>query len=494
MENPTGQQLILKLDGIINGLGDGTRKRVHEEMLDVDDCLYSLLSPCLMEHKSNVSAFIMGPRGSGKSRLVESCLSRMDGSMFYTLRLNGLVIRGNDVGFAVNELLRQLSEIAFNDEDKKSDFNLLRLKRTTFTSNLALLDEIFRLAKIHKRPILIILDEMDAFSGSTAYLDVTTSMIERASDRQLLLYHILDRVSMPGSSLCFIGITSHLGAISLLEKRVRSRAEGNSKIIFVNAFDSYETLVALLMKKLESYEELKSIIQSWLIGELETENSNIKLVRQRFHRSYSIGKDCRWFTRVILLALSLFRHDIKNACDVPSDALNSKIPFDPIYLLDALWTMGAPTTSCDDDNIVTVSRLSVLQDLSELHLSLLFSARRILSRDAKEDIPKPLTLGRMLSEYQSYLKGSVNRFSKKLLTRAFIQMIEMDVFRPSSDHSGGGPLQYEYRIVVSDMNLTSILRLPLHLPFLIDQELAKLMKGNALSCSTTLLDWGKKEN
>jgi Cdc6-like AAA superfamily ATPase len=176
---------------------------------------------------------------------------RMDQSKFHTLRLNGLIIRGNDVGFAVNELVHQLSELAALHHGRSETTDLVRLKRTTFTSNLALLDEMFQLAKVHHRPILIILDEMDAFVGSSAQLAVASNTVERSSDRQLLLYHILDRVSTPGSLVCFIGITSHLAYISLLEKRVRSRAEGTSRIFFLNPLVSQSALIELLLTELD---------------------------------------------------------------------------------------------------------------------------------------------------------------------------------------------------------------------------------------------------
>jgi Cdc6-like AAA superfamily ATPase len=245
--------IIACLDGIINRLGDGSRrKRAHAETNQIDDDLYRLLYPCLVQRKNNAAAFVMGSRGCGKSRLVENCLARMDQSKFHTLRLNGLVIRGNDVGFAVNELVRQLSELAVLHDGETGTNDLVRLKRTTFTSNLALLDEMLHLAKVHHRPILIILDEMDAFAGSSAQLDVASNTMERSADRQLLLYHILDRVSTPGSSVCFIGITSHLAAISLLEKRVRSRAEGTAQIFIVNPLASQSALIVAKVRRSNS--------------------------------------------------------------------------------------------------------------------------------------------------------------------------------------------------------------------------------------------------
>ena len=74
----------------------------------------------------------MGPRGHGKTYLLETCLLALrdkyqpqlpsnnnnnnnnnnNSSLFRVVRLNGLFIRGHDVTLAVREILRQLSEIA----------------------------------------------------------------------------------------------------------------------------------------------------------------------------------------------------------------------------------------------------------------------------------------------------------------------------------------------------------------------------------------------
>jgi hypothetical protein len=179
----SSNQIISCLDGIINRLGDGTRrKRAYTETNEADDDLYRLLYPCLVERKNNAAAFVMGSRGSGKSRLVDNCLTRMDQSKFHTLRLNGLMIRGNDVGVAVNELVRQLSEIAALQDGRSETTALVRLKRTNFKSNLALLDEMFHLAKVHHHPILIILDEMDLFVRSCPQLVVASDTVDRSPD------------------------------------------------------------------------------------------------------------------------------------------------------------------------------------------------------------------------------------------------------------------------------------------------------------------------
>ena len=491
----SSNQIISCLDGIINRLGDGTRrKRAYTETKEADDDLYRLLYPCLVERKNNAAAFVMGSRGSGKSRLVDNCLTRMDQSKFHTVRLNGLMIRGNDVGVAVNELVRQLSEIAALQDGRSETTDLVRLKRTNFKSNLALLDEMFHLAKVHHHPILIILDEMDLFVRSCPQLVVASDTVDRSPDRQLLLYHILDRVSTPGSLVCFIGITSHLAAITLLEKRVRSRAEGTSKIFFLNPIVSQSALIELLLTKLDGTAQFRSEVEDWLNSTKETSDSSVTLLRQLFERNYNVGKDFRWYTRVFSIAFSLYREDLR--VSLHEDDTHHAIPktFSPNYLLEAFTIMGASTTNCDNESILTESRTHVLTDLSEPQVSLLLAARRILARDSIIPEPKPLTLERMLNEYQSFKKGNSNRYSRRLLFRCFTQMMEMDIFRPSSDHSGGGPLQYEYGGSFAEMDSTTLTKLPLHVPYGLDSELTRALKDKLFDCSIALEEWGKRIN
>jgi hypothetical protein len=151
-------------------------------------------------------------------------------------------------------------------------------------------------------------------------------------------------------------------------------------------------------------------------------------------------------------------------------------------------------SNCDNESILTESRTHVLTDLSEPQVSLLLAARRILARDSIIPEPKPLTLERMLNEYQSFKKGNSNRYSHRLLFRCFTQMMEMDIFRPSSDHSGGGPLQYEYGGSFAEMDSTTLTKLPLHVPYGLDSELTRALKDKLFDCSIALEEWGKRIN
>jgi hypothetical protein len=97
--------------------------------------LYSMLHPCLVQRdgKNNASAFLQGTRGSGKSLLLNQCLEAFHDelsmqkerkALFRIVKLNGIIIPGDNVWIVVKEILRQLSTAAFqhtNDHEPTHD-------------------------------------------------------------------------------------------------------------------------------------------------------------------------------------------------------------------------------------------------------------------------------------------------------------------------------------------------------------------------------------
>jgi hypothetical protein len=132
------------------------------------------------------------------------------------------------------------------------------------------------------------------------------------------------------------------------------------------------------------------------------------------------------------------------------------------------------------------------------------AARRILHRDTGKtyssnnsicqeaaELPQ-LTLHRMLHEYQTFYKGN-SRYSTRLLRHAFFDLLDTGLFRPAADHSGVGPLQYQWRDHHGDTNdVDGVDRMPLHLTVDIHREVKRALDdNNVLHCSTALREWGK---
>jgi Cdc6-like AAA superfamily ATPase len=574
----------------------GLEKEFHE--------LYSILYPCLVERgdnqKANAAAILMGRRGSGKTILLERCLQCLqekvreqqqqqqaasknesnnnnDKSMFRIVTLNGLMVRGDNVGFCVKEIVQQLSDIAErqnyrqyhqqeqeqHDPDDTTDATIsndesvrrrptlekwLRLRKNfSFTSNLSLLDETFRLACVDQTPILIVLEELDTFVVGSASSDILSGAGVKEgigkSERPVLLYHLLDRIATQGTLVSLVGMTSSLTALQSLEKRVKSRADGTTKIIHVQPQTaSYETIVYILMSKLDDdyfdggivdgeksnginskstvMEDLRQQLTSIISGSTaaipqitDTDNNAIDssqnlLIQQIMERQHRLGKDIRWFCRVLYVAFALYREDCHRAWK--NSKTNQLAPprLHARHFMQALATMGASIPASADRTAVAAAtssssmlvhgdaRLLTLLDLSQPQVALLLAARRILFRDAlqEEQFVKPLNLERMLQEYESF-RSSTQGFSRPLLMHAFKGMLETSVLCPSADHTGGGPLQYLHQAqLYSNMDMNTLCRLPLHLPFEIERELKVALNDNLLDCSTALREWGRNSN
>ena len=476
--------------------------------------LYSILYPCLCDRNAGntASAILMGPRGSGKSLLVERCLAaclESPRAKFRKVSLHGICSRGEDVPSVVFEIIRQLSDMALEDSTRhlqeadgpnrkrqRTEQYLLRLRKSSFTSNLSLLESTLKVAEVDGIPVVLILDELDSFTDE--------------GERQLLLYHLLDRVATPGSNLCLVGITSNFATLSILEKRIRSRAEGTSKIVYVRPPPSYEALLTILDGTLQGCKVRADIIA--LLSSNQGSDSSTKIF-SCMEREFRLGKDVRWFRRVLGCALSLYRFDHaivekQEGQDKSPCTTVQAPPFTPQYIQDALEAMGASIDDDGDDNqyqsqkdvcimggIAVNPRLQALLDLSTPQVALLLGARRILERDArqvaKDEDVAPLTLQRIFQELESYYRGRASHFDANA---AALQLLERGLLAPSSDHSGGGPLQYQSSNTYKNMDPMTLSRLPLHLPFEIDRELAVVLQRNLLECPTALREWGRKSN
>lgn len=502
--------------------------------------LYSILQPCLRPRAdaTTASAILMGPRGSGKSLLVDRCLEacrQAHGSKFRKVTVNGIIVRGEDVPSVVYEIIRQLSDIALNEEApvaaekktkknddeilvdankasteeiqpkkkrrrrKQEDEYLLRLRRSTFTSNLALLESTLKMAEVDRIPIVLILDELDAFILHSK---------ESQQHRQLLLYHLLDRVATPGSNLTLVGLTSNFSALTQMEKRIRSRAEGTSKIVYLKPPTTYEQLERILADKLGDCEVLNGL-KKYILVEGCDKDEQAQRVLYTLQREFRMGRNLRWFGRVLCTAISLYRFD----CVLATDGEAPK--FEGGYFVKALNMAGslcltdtAATSATKQSSICLVDGVAVdprlqasLLDLSQSQIALLLAAKRILSREAHTEHAvvmngdsigvAPLTIQRMIREYASFRRG-IQASSDEMLTEAARQLLERGVLVPSLDHSGGGPMQYHVSASFETLDPYSFSRLPLHFPLALNRELDEAIRQNLVKCPTALKEWGRK--
>ncbi len=537
--------LLRQVDAVIRNLGDNasvTRKQkckrkrgdnVHSYNAPVGlekqyEELHSLLKQGLIGveskindkiviRKQNVSSLLMGPRGHGKSLVLDRCLSSLrqenTGTKFRVVRLNGILLAGHNVMAAVRDICKQLSEIVTDEENqnnafiddsksnvitmreklhemflatKRNDAYDLRTRRTTFHHSLALLDEALQIACIDNIPILIILDELDSFlinpssSPSGTGSDMSNSLEgankgicgsnakkdsgkEAKSDRHLLLYHLLDRVNSSAALVSLVGLTSRLPIYGLFEKRIKSRAEGTSRIVHFGKPVVFEDLVEIILTNYdvhfllddydggvyakESLRKLKDDTKAILLpinqrlgvtsstsllpadldrNEKARDEKNI--VHDILERHWRNGKSIKWFLRVLSIALTLFSETLQQVVDdklheaVKNELLGlececrPELPeFDSRYLLQGLDALSSEFRCSEMGNECSPTMLKSpharpsiqeILDLSGSQLAVVISAKRVLARDGQnycEGINnKVLTYDRMHEEYKSY--------------------------------------------------------------------------------------------
>ena len=268
-----------------------------------------------------------------------------------------------------------------------------------------------------------------------------------------------------------------------------------------------------------------------------------------------MGRNIRWFSRIFTMALSLYRTEWMRFRRRLATSQNNNQAiacprFKASHVLDALITQGASINSTlaphhqkqnsssqrinnhhpthkrkrSNNDTATTSlggilfqkenssasasdpRIQALLDLSAPQVALVLAARRILSRDAQwnggetASPPPPLTLGRMLQEYSNFVRTSAHnqRFDRRLLWVAFTELLEINLFRPASDHCGTGPFQYYYDHHQQASGMYSSMSeaedIPMHLLVDINRELMEALQDNLLECSTAMREWGRKTN
>ncbi|KIJ56687.1 hypothetical protein M422DRAFT_62634 [Sphaerobolus stellatus SS14] len=292
--------------------------------------LKDLVAGTIERHEGN-SCLILGPRGSGKTRLVEELISSIPSSSSNTpiiIRLSAYA-QTND-RLAMREIARQVQEqigpttlmgeegsMEEEDENDLADMNLLAP---------AHLPSIIGALPCLGRPVIIILDAFDGFAGHA---------------RQALLYCLLDTVQscrggttpvqledsseditkepngnittegkqpkIPSESrsdakgehgLLVIGLTSRVDCLNILEKRVKSRF--SHRVLRVGGPPKFEVFRDVL-KTLLNVQAI-GVSDEWTsFWEISVQNFlEEKPVVNLLNETFAFGKDIRALCRLMI--------------------------------------------------------------------------------------------------------------------------------------------------------------------------------------------------
>ena len=175
----------------------------------------------LVYQGENNSALVIGPRGSGKTHLINQALENLRSELKTKNCSNDLIIiylsgcLQNDDKSALFEITRQLKlENVVNGKVFGS-----------FADSFDFLLRSFRVGGKESKPLIFIMDEFDLFTKNKT---------------QLLLYTLLNTIQSSKSPMCMIGATCRIDVLDLLEKRIKSRFSHRQIYLFHEYnFDQY---------------------------------------------------------------------------------------------------------------------------------------------------------------------------------------------------------------------------------------------------------------
>lgn len=198
----------------------------------------------MLEHtvsdREGHSSLLIGPRGSGKTAIIEHALSYLEKKypeQFICIRLSAHI--HSDDSVALRDIARQLDfytkkvvqQHGANDEGTEED-NSLQAESTNKFEQRSISDTFSN--------ILSILDSSDSesYSNQDSEKDVSIIFIVDEFDKfttghkQTLLYNLFDLSQNSKIPVSVIGVSSKITARELLEKRVRSRF--SQRLILIN--------------------------------------------------------------------------------------------------------------------------------------------------------------------------------------------------------------------------------------------------------------------
>lgn len=375
-------------------LGEG----LHQE----ERQLLDLLRRTATSGESN-SVLVIGPRGSGKSKLIKHVIAELllDDHIRENLlqvHLNGLL--QTDDRIALAEITRQLKlENTLGDKVFGS-----------FSETLQFLLEALKSGDQSSKPILFLLDEFDLFAHHK---------------NQTLLYNLFDVAQSAQAPICVVGITCRLDVIELLEKRVKSRFSHRQIHLFNS--QTFEDFIVIFKKLLcldVNFPDQK-FADSWnlQVEQLARDPTITDILRQQFE----FTKDVRALQQLLMY---------------------------PVCQLSEMSPSLSVSDFVESRKLITMdSKSAMLHGVSILELCLIIAMKHLTEIYEGE----PFNFEMVYSEYSKFAqrKSSMQVFEKAVVLKAFEHLIHLELVRTVD--GAGSRVQKEYRLMQMLIHPTQIL-------------------------------------
>ncbi|NXN17602.1 ORC4 protein, partial [Indicator maculatus] len=341
--------------------------------------LLELLKRTTIHGESN-SVLIIGPRGSGKTALLNHALKDLKEMKQVQENLlehflPGLLQTNDKV--TLKEITRQLQlENVVGDKVFGS-----------FAENLAFLLEALRKGdRASSCPVLFVLDEFDLFVHHK---------------NQTLLYNLFDVSQSAQTPVTVVGLTCRQDILELLEKRVKSRFS-HRQIYLLNSFD-FRQYLKIFKEQLSLPAKLPDnfFAQKW--------NSNIqrltedKVVQEVLQNLFHHSKDLRSLHLLLMLAVCkvTVHHPLVTAADLQEASKH--------YRAD--------------------SRANIVHGLSVLEICLIIAMKHL--NDVYEG--EPFNFQMVYNEFQKFVQRKahcMNNFEKPVVMKAFEHLLQLELVKP----------------------------------------------------------------
>ena len=351
--------------------------------------LSSLLEGTVARAEGN-SVLLIGPRGAGKTWLLEKAFQRIDlthKGQYTRVQLNGSI--HTDDGLALKEIAGAL----------QMDSELDEKPTLSFASAFSYLLDSMRSGDHKSRPVVFVLDEFDCFTQH---------------HNQTLLYNLFDMSQSAHTPIAVIGLTCHLDVIELLEKRVKSRFSHRQIHVF-NTMDylQYTELFKTLLSLPAEFTN-KNYQQQWQqhLEKLTKDNVMKKVLKRLFEKTVDI-----W--------------SLKSLMVIPVSRLSTDEPF----LRGSHFHEASVMLHID-------TRAALIPGLSVLELTLLVAIRHYM-----ETSSKPFNFEIIYKEYKKFTEQATHSldYSKQVVMSAFEHLQSLGMVYPADQRGikvNAQPKQY----------------------------------------------------
>ncbi|KAI9313932.1 origin recognition complex subunit 4 C-terminus-domain-containing protein [Dichotomocladium elegans] len=336
--------------------------------------LYELLDQTVDKGESN-SCLIIGNRGTGKTMLVRRALEDLEKAYnrsgepnFMVIRLNGQTESTDRI--ALNEIARQLFA-----KQKQQDLQQQGRQFASFAESFEYLLSLLKAGDKSTLPIVFILDEFDLFAQQS---------------KQALLYNLFDAAQSAQNPMAVIGLTCRLDALSLLEKRVKSRFSHRQIYVFPPA--TFGDFIELARNQLRLQISLgDSSAYNAYVDKFNTELEDLfqdSTMNSILRRIFDLTKDIRGFYKL---------------CFEPVSQLSEQEPF----LRVDHFQEASIAQRCD-------AKTEILKGVSLLELILIVSIKKLLEKDIST-----FNFAMVYDEYKEFMNQTQIRggFGMKLYKR-----------------------------------------------------------------------------